>query len=174
MKDFFAISDERRKTFNGDWSRSPERINIMNGPIVENLNNINPSLDISVEKTNAYKYSYTKKHDIVIKINGIIKKVLETKFIEKDFEKNTNNYLEGEVGRSVIVEHNGIEYYSLVCIRSSATKGNFQKTKKHCEAYKYLKNVCVLYYNDETKEYTLLVGDDYDTFLNKIANGVNE
>lgn len=171
MVDFFAISDEKRKTFKGDWSRSSKRIDLLNGFIVEDLKRINPSLNISTEEVIGYIF-YTKKHDIIIGDNKQV--ILETKFIEKDFEKNDNNYFEGEVGRSTIAEKNGKEYFSLVCIRSSATKGNFQNTKKRCKGYGYyLKNVCVLYYNDENKEYTLLAGDDYETFLNKLANGVN-
>ena len=171
MIDFFAESDNVRKDFEGDWSRSSKRIDLLNGFIVEDLKRINPLLNILTEEVIEYIF-YTKKHDIVIGDNRHI--VLETKFIEKDYEKNDNNYFEGEVGRSTIAERNGKEYFSLICIRKSATKGDFQNTKERCRGYGYyLKNVCVLYYNDETKEYTLLVGDDYDTFLNKIVNGAN-
>lgn len=174
MIDFFAESDIGRENYNGkksNWTKTTKRIELLNGPIAEELKSLNPSLNISREKKNRYHYFYSKKHDILIGSDT----VLETKFYESGLDKNINNNLESEIGRCTLIEDNGKRYFSLICIRSSSTKHDFQYWKKHCEAYSiYIKNLCILFYNDETKEYALLAGDDYDTFLHKAANKIDE
>lgn len=166
MIDFFEESDKERKTFNGDWSRSPKRTELLHSFIEKDLKNKNSNLKIEKEKTIKYNNNYSKKHDFVINDD----KILELKFIEKDFEKNANNYFEGELGRSIIAEQNNKEFFSMTFIRSSACKTSLEKIGERVEKYNYLKNNCVYYYNDNDKKYTLINGIDYDLFLDKIAN----
>lgn len=166
MVDFFLESDNKRLSYNGDWSRSSKRTELLHGFIENDLKNKNPTLKIEKEKVVQYNNNYSKKHDFLINDN----KILELKFIEKSFEKNANNYFEGELGRSVVAENNNKEFYSMTFIRSSAASNDLNGVKEHFKKYNYLKNKSVYFYDDKTKNYTLLVGDDYDTLLTKIAN----
>lgn len=166
MIDFFEESDKERSRFEGDWSRSSRRTDLLHGFIENDLKSKKPSVKIEKEKTIKYDNSYSKKHDFFIDDS----KVLELKFIEKDFEKNANNYFEGELGRSLIVEKNGKDFYSMTFVRSSACKSDFENTKNRFKKYDYLKNKCVYYYDDDSKKYTLLNGIDYDSFIDKIVN----
>lgn len=166
MIDFFKESDKERKVFKGDWSRSSKRTEMLHGFVEKDLKNKKPDLKIEKEKTLKYSNNYSKKHDFVLNDN----KVLELKFIEKDFEKNANNYFEGELGRSVIVEQNNKEFFSMTFVRSSACKMPLEEIKKKFTKYNYLKNKCIYYYDDDCEKYTLLGGLDYDSFLDEIAN----
>ena len=83
MVDFFLESDNKRSSYNGDWSRSSKRTELLHGFIENDLKNKNSALKIEKEKVVQYNNNYSKKHDFLINDN----KILELKFIEKSFEK---------------------------------------------------------------------------------------
>lgn len=83
MVDFFLESDNKRSSYNGDWSRSSKRTELLHGFIENDLKNKNSTLKIEKEKEVQYNNNYSKRHDFLINDN----KILELKFIEKVLKK---------------------------------------------------------------------------------------
>ena len=54
MVDFFLESDNKRSSYNGDWSRSSKRTELLHGFIENDLKNKNPALKIEKEKVVQY------------------------------------------------------------------------------------------------------------------------
>ena len=50
MVDFFLESDNKRLSYNGDWSRSSKRTELLHGFIENDLKNKNPTLKIEKRK----------------------------------------------------------------------------------------------------------------------------
>lgn len=166
MKNFFGISDAERMKFEGDWSRSSKRTDILHAIIEEDIRNRNNSILIEKEKLVDYSNGYKRKHDFSLEKDN---KILEVKFIEKDLEKNINNYFESEFGRACLVENCGKEFYSLTFVRSSAVNSKKTNVKDMFKKYNNFKNCCVMYYDDNTQKYEVVAGKDYDDFIDSIA-----
>lgn len=163
MVDFFAQSDAEREIFGNTYSRSPKRTELLHSFVIGDIKRNNPDVVIESEKEISYGFGYSKKHDIVVND----KNVVELKFIESKFDKNANNYLEGELGRSVIVESSGRKFYSLTFLRKKSL--NNDKSINKIQKYNFLKNKTVYFYDDDNLEYTKLIGDEYDEIIRKIS-----
>ena len=177
--DFFGISDSMSRGEN--WNRSSDRVGSLNGLLAEAIKSINPNIITKVDETVDYGHGFRKNHDITIRYNGndTIRKVAESKFINSEYNKNDNNFFQDEKGLKDIVEGVNVEHYSLLFVRSSAIKlkrkDKFESIKERSEKYEYyIGNVCIYYYDDETKEYKHAGGLTFDDFLNKIASEIVE
>lgn len=163
MVDFFAQSDAEREVFGSTYSRSSKRTELLHSFVINDIKRNNPDAVIESEKEITYDFGYSKKHDIVVDDKNIV----ELKFVESEFDKNANNYLEGELGRSVIVDGSGRNFYSLTFIRKKSLNG--EKSINKIQKYNFLKNKTVYLYDDDNLEYTKLIGDEYDEIIRKIS-----